>query len=167
MTNWGQWAMTGVFMLVSVALTSAPTDSQVPLRLTGAWGGTADIFDSWVEQRTIDVAVFIRPDGSVTGMIGQAPVKNGQFHRNRGALGRFLGVKTDWIITGTIDGYLVPAEGMRGTRVTIPLNWRDGHFEGSLTATVPGRIGRTRITAGHLRLEPLTRRTGSRNRSQS
>jgi hypothetical protein len=153
--------MTGVFMLVSVAMTTAPTEGQVPLRLTGPWIGTADIFDTWVEQRTLDVAVFIRPDGSVTGMIGQAPVKNGRFHRNRGALGRFLGVKTDWIITGTLNGYLVPGEGVRATAVTIPLNWREDHFVGSVTATVPGRLGRTRITAGRLLLQRIGRSRGS------
>lgn len=156
-TQWGQWAMTGVFMLASVALTTAPTDRPVPLSLTGAWGGTADIFDSWIEQRTIDVAVFIRPDGSVTGMIGQAPVKHGRLQRNRGELGRFLRIKTDWIITGTLDGYLLPAEGIRATHVTIPLDWREDHFVGSVTATLTGVIGRTSVTAGHLRLDRLGR----------
>ena len=123
--------------------------------MAGRWSGTADIVVNWTTQRTLRVELVIATDGSVTGTVGDAKISAAQLTRNRGALGRALHVKTDYIVTGDLRGDIIAAEGIRreGT-ATFPLNWVDGHFEGGLHTSGSSFGGKEKmvLTATRLKL---------------
>ena len=123
--------------------------------MAGRWSGTADIVVNWTTQRTLRVDLVIATDGSVTGTVGDAKLSRAQLTHNRGALGRALHVKTDYIVTGDLHGDIIAAEGIRreGT-ATLPLNWVGGHFEGGLHTSGSSFGGKEKmvLTATRLKL---------------
>jgi hypothetical protein len=140
--------------LPAEALGSAATASG----FAGSWAGDADIVVNWTTARTLRVRLSLGPDGRATGTIGDAVLRNGRLERNRTAVGRALHVKTDWIIRGSLEGDLIKAEGIRRDTVTLPLNWLDGHFEGSVQSSGSHFGGKDRMwLAARLRLDRTTR----------
>lgn len=133
----------------------AAVDSQAIAALAGAWNGEAQIFVDWTAQRTLAVRLSIAPDGRVSGTVGDAVLRNGNLRRNRGALGRALHLKTDWAVTGDLDGAVIKAEAIRRASVTIPLDWFDDHFEGGVNTSGTHFGGKESmwLAAGRLRLE--------------
>jgi hypothetical protein len=133
----------------------AAADSQQTAAIAGSWSGEAQIFVNWTAQRTLAVRVSIAPDGRVSGTVGDAVLRNGNLHRNRGALGRALHVKTDWAVTGDLEGDMIKAEAIRRTSVTIPLDWSGDHFEGGVNTSGTHFGGKASmwLAAGRLRLE--------------
>jgi hypothetical protein len=113
----------------------AVSAEQFAPEMTGAWAGEARIAVNWTKERILRVAVTIQPDGSVSGTIGDATLRNGRFETNRTAIGRALHIKTDWIIRGSLDGDVIKAEGIRREGVMVPLNFLSGHFEGGVNTT--------------------------------
>ena len=91
-------------LVVAVLLVSGGSDrqsaaaAQVAPAMAGVWSGDARIVVNWTQARRLPVRVTIQPDGSVTGTIGDAALRDGRFEPNRTAIGRALHVKTDWII---------------------------------------------------------------------
>ena len=131
---------------------------EVPTReMTGDWSGRGEIVVSWTKQRQISVQLTISPDGAVQGTIGDARLSAGKFTRNRGWLGRALNIKTDYIITGPLEGCIVASENVCRDSVKIPLHWSEGHFTGSLhtSGTHVGGKDRMVFTAGRLSLLPI------------
>lgn len=123
--------------------------------MAGSWAGEAQIAVNWTTERTLRVRLNIAPDGRATGTIGDAALRDGRLERNRTSLGRALHVKTDWIVRGGLDGDVIKAEGIRRDSVTVPLNWIDDHFEGSVH-TSGGHFGGKEsmwLAALRLRLE--------------
>ena len=101
-------------------------------QMNGAWSGEARIAVNWTTQRTLPVNLTIEQDDRVSGTIGDAVLRNGRLERNRTAIGRALNLKTDWIVRGELEGAVIKAEGVRRDAVTLPLNWVEEHFEGSV-----------------------------------
>ena len=127
-------------LLIASALTLAFTgcragDSIVTPAMIGHWEGTAHIVASWVHQTNLPVKVDINADGSVTGTVGDAKLTEGRFELNRGWLGRKLNLWSDYIITGGLSGAIVAAEGITRSSVAIPLNFKDGMFEGGVNTS--------------------------------
>src|SRR5262245_14817657 len=79
----------------------------------GAWAGDAQIVVNWTTERSLRVRLDIAPDGTVSGTVGDATLRNGRLERNRTAIGRALRVKTDWIVRGSLDGHIIRTEGIR------------------------------------------------------
>ena len=121
--------------IAAIALAAANRLESIPPQMTGAWSGEARIAVSWTTQKTLAVRVIVAQDGTVTGVIGDATLRDGRLQRNRTALGRTLRVKTDWIISGTLDGPIIAAESIQRDSVKLPLNWADDHFEGSVNTS--------------------------------
>ena len=59
-------------------------------------------------------------------------LKNGKLRRNRGAIGRKLNIKTDYIVTGDLSGPVIAAEKISRASVSIPLNFENGDYVGGL-----------------------------------
>jgi hypothetical protein len=140
----------------SAAHYDGPDASQgMPTAMAGAWTGEAQIFVNWTAQRTLPVRLTIAPDGNVSGLIGDATLRNGRLERNRTAIGRALHMKTDWIVVGTLDGDVIKAEGIRRDAVKVPLDWVDDHFEGGVNTSGSHFGGKKSmwLAAGRLRLE--------------
>lgn len=145
----------GAFVAVGLAI-SGP--QPYPAEMVGAWSGDAQIFVNWTTQRTLPVRLTIARDGTVTGTIGDAALRNARFESNRNAFERAMHVKTDWIVKGELDGNVIKAEGIRRDSVMVPLNWIDGHFEGGVNTSGSHVGGKDSmwLAAGRLRLERHT-----------
>lgn len=120
--------------------------------MVGHWKGEASIFVNWTKAKTLVVDVRIGADDRVTGTIGDAQVVEGRLVENRGWLGRSLGVKTDYRVLGRLDGRIIAAENITRESVSLPLNFKDGVFEGGL-ATSGSQFGGAQsmiLTAGRL-----------------
>ena len=100
--------------------------------IAGVWCGSARIVVNWTVQKRLGVRVWIDPAGNVSGRVGDAQLVGGRLKTNRGAIGRMLRVKTDYIIVGSLEGPIIAAEGIRRARVTMPLTWTQSAFEGAL-----------------------------------
>jgi hypothetical protein len=127
--------LTATFGILLTVLSSWATESVVTPAMLGQWEGHARIIVSWCHQTNLPVKVDIHADGSVTGMVGDAKLSKGRFHRNRGWLGRKLNLATDYIITGKLDGTIVAAEGISRERVKMPLNFSGGSFKGGINSS--------------------------------
>jgi hypothetical protein len=130
----------GVVVAAALVISGADTyvtsaAGQVAPEMAGAWAGEARIVVNWTKERTLRVAVTIAPDGSVTGTIGDATLRDGRLETNRTAIGRALHIKTDWIIKGSLDGDVIKAEGIRRDGVMVPLDFVGGRFEGGVNTS--------------------------------
>lgn len=110
-------------------------ENVVKPEMVGPWSGGGRIIVAWCSQTNLPMAVRIEKDGKVTGKVGDATLKNGRFKSNRGFVGRKLSLKTDYIITGDLEGPIVAAEGISRSGVNIPLNWTGNGFKGGLHTT--------------------------------
>ena len=106
--------------------------ATVTSAMSGHWEGNAQVIVTWCRQKTLPVTLEIKPDGSVTGKVGDATLSKARLRRNRRWLGRKLHLKTDYIITGNLDGAIVAGEGIRRERVSIPLHFHGNTFSGGL-----------------------------------
>lgn len=104
----------------------------LPTGLVGRWEGPGRVIVTWCGRKEIPVVLEIRPDGTVTGTVGDAVLRNGRFQANRGAIGRRLNLATDWIVTGGLDGPLVRSEGIVRRSVTMPVDLREGRLDGAV-----------------------------------
>lgn len=138
----------------------AETQALTTARMAGAWAGDARIAVNWTDERMLRVKLTVEPDGRVGGTIGDAVLRNGRLERNRTAIGRALHVKTDWIVRGDLEGDVVRSESIRREHVTVPLNWIDDHFQGSVHTSGSHFGGKTSmwIAALDLRLDRITPR---------
>ncbi len=100
--------------------------------MVGHWEGNARIIVIWCHQTNLSVKVDLHEDGTVTGTVGDATLTGGQFLRNRGWLGRRLNLFSDYIITGSLNGAIVKAEGITRSKVMIPLDFVSGALKGGL-----------------------------------
>ena len=120
--------------LIGILGTSVGAQVATPLMI-GRWRGEAEVVVSWPRQRTFLVDITIVSGDSVTGTIGDAKIVNGRFLSNRGPVGRFLRWKTDYIIEANLDGLVIRADSISRASVSLPLNWREGHFEGGVSTS--------------------------------
>jgi hypothetical protein len=118
--------------------------------MTGQWEGNAQIIVSWTTQRTLPVTLGIQSDGKVSGKVGDATLTNGRFKANRGWLGRNLNIKTDYIITGDLNGPVIAAENIKRKGVMMPLTFATNAFKGAVhtSGTHVGGKKRMVLSAG-------------------
>lgn len=100
-----------------------PQGFPVDSAMRGSWCGQARINNSWIVARTLDVRLTIASDGSVSGSVGDATLRSAHLRPNRGAVGHALHIKTDWIVEGSLSGFLVAQERIERPGVKMPLNW--------------------------------------------
>lgn len=120
----------GTLLLVSLAV-----PAQLDPVFAGRWHGSAEIVVNWTTQRTLEVHIVIDSAGRVTGMLGDARIVDGHVQPNRGALARWFGWRSDYIITGTLDGAIIEAEGVVRSGVRIPFNVVADRLEGGVHTT--------------------------------
>ncbi|MCX6898447.1 MAG: hypothetical protein NT105_07085 [Verrucomicrobia bacterium] len=142
-----------------VALLMASTiyagDDPLAKPFTGHWEGSAQIAANWCKQRQLAVAIDIHPDGSVTGKVGDATLANARFSSNRSWLGRALGLFSDYIVRGDLNGPIVVADKVTRVGVTIPLDVDGDSFVGAVHSSgskAAAAIEDRRLTALSLKL---------------
>lgn len=112
------------------ALAQPPTAA-----MAGDWAGTARITVDWTLRRELDVRVAIREDGSVSGMIGDAQLRDGRIRPNRSRVARAMGLGTDYVIQGRLAGSIIQAEAIARDVVRLTLNWTGSTLEGELVTS--------------------------------
>jgi hypothetical protein len=120
--------------------------------MTGVWCGSARIVVDWTRQENLGVRLEIPPSGAVTGQVGDARLVGGRLEVNRGPVGRMLSIRTDYVITGKLEGGLIASEGITRPGVKIPVDWTGSEFRGSVESE-GWKIGgkdHTRLTASPL-----------------
>lgn len=106
-----------LFIQTGVLLTA-----PMPEELNGLWQGLVRGTGSHYHD-TVLVSLQFNDDGSVQGYIGNAELKECQYKENRHALGRFLNLKSDHIITdGIIQGSVFPGDNSLNQGFTLPFN---------------------------------------------
>jgi hypothetical protein len=150
-----QWLLAATLLLPALTVSGQLPDPA----MMGTWSGDGQIVVNWTNQRSIHVRLVILADGSVSGEVGDARLTNGRIARNRGAIGRFLNIKTDYIVFGDLRGPVIASEHIQRDGVKMPLNWNGSEFSGGLhtSGSAFGGADRMIFTAFHLRLtrEPL------------
>ena len=145
-----------VFATVSCLLCSAiAADNKFPPAMNGSWSGDAKIIVTWCKQEKLPLQLTIRNDGTVSGRIGDAVLKDGKLARNRGWIGRKLNIKTDYIITGRMVGEVVAAEKIARNSVSMPINFQNGQITGGLhtNGSKAGGKSAMKLSASDLKLE--------------
>lgn len=118
--------------LLLVGTTVSAAEPSVVPQWVGRWEGQAEIIVAWCRQKQLRVSVEVWPDGRVTGRVGEATLSGARLSRNRGWLGRQLGLATDWRIHGGLVGPVVAAEGIVRKSLSIPLDFRNGTWQGGV-----------------------------------
>ena len=118
-----------------LGITDATAGSAIKPPMVGTWNGESRIIVDWCKQEKLPISLKIAADGSVTGKIGDATLTDGKLRRNRGTIGRWLKLKTDFILTGNLKGAIVKAEGITRSGVSLPLNFDGKNFTGGLHTT--------------------------------
>lgn len=149
----------GFLGLLIVLLTSWTLSAGVGFLtkdMVGKFEGKAKIVVNWTQQKNLPVLLDIGADGAVSGKVGDATLKNGKLGKNRGAIGRKLNIKTDYIVTGKLSGPVIATEKISRASVSIPLNFVDGSYVGGLH-TSGGKAGgksKMKLSATGLKLSP-------------
>ncbi|MCH1504770.1 hypothetical protein OAN94_04365 [Verrucomicrobiales bacterium] len=91
-------------------------------------------------------------DGRVSGKIGEANLGDGILKRNRGHLGRFLRMKTDYFIEGNLQGPIIALQKITRKSVKIPLNFDGTKLTGGLhtSGKAAGRAGQMKLSASNM-----------------
>lgn len=142
-------------LAAAISWTATTQSAQVPERdMIGTWAGYAQIVVKWTDQPSIHVLLVILAGGAVSGEVGNARIAHGRITANRGPVGRFLHIKTDYIVSGELEGPVIAAEHVLRDGVKLPLNWDGTAFTGSVhtTGSMFGGADRMVFTAMHLQL---------------
>jgi hypothetical protein len=142
-------------VVAALLLPAVSLSGQLPdPAMIGTWSGDGQIVVNWTDQPSIHVRLVIVADGSVSGEVGDARLSNARITRNRGSIGRFLHIKTDYIVSGELRGPIIASEHIQRDGVKMPLNWNRSVFSGALhtSGSAFGRADRMAFTAFHLRL---------------
>jgi hypothetical protein len=132
---------TAIALLLIMLSTAAQTETFPPQELVGTWTGTTEIFGpfkaepypSKAPEDHPTVTVTIHTNGIVTGGIGDAAFKRAIVRKNRGALGRKLNIKSDYIVTeGVLQGKVTPRDKGTDSPFTIPFDIIDNQLQGTI-----------------------------------
>lgn len=152
---WRGGVLLALFAVLVTLLHAA--ERGVDPAMVGSWEGKASIVVNWCAQKELPVRVTIAADGTVTGTVGDATLLDGRLRPNRGWLGRKLKLASDHLIVGDLQGPLIAAEGITRSGVVLPLNFKDGAFQGGLHSTGAKFGGKEKmvLSATKLRLTPV------------
>ncbi len=115
-----------VVTLIVFVVTTGCQDKAIPSSLVGTWAGTANNTHVTPKNAPMPLTLIVSEDGSVTGTLGTASVKNGAIKRNRGKLGKRLNMKSDFLIYADLEGSLVSEKDIRYKGVFINMNIENG-----------------------------------------
>lgn len=131
-TRWSVY-VTGFAVVTAMVPAMGSSQSRVTLdSMTGVWCGSAQIVVNWTVEKKLGVRLSIAPSGEVTGQIGDAQLLAGRIRANRGAVGRMLNIRTDYIVVGKLEGPIIEAEKVTRSSVKMPVNWTGSEFRGGV-----------------------------------
>jgi len=132
----GAIALTGALTLLLLPV--AVAQAQAPAALVATWEGEARIANAPLGACRPMVRLTIAADGTVQGMVGEARLVRGRLRPNRGALGRWFHMKTDWVVDADLDGPLLSVESVTRERIRIPFDLEELELHGGFHASGGG-----------------------------
>ncbi len=110
-------------------------EGVVPQELLGSWVGESKAFlksDGVVIRDSVRVEITFHENFSVTGKLGNSILNDCIFAYNRGKIGKFLNVKSDYIVkSGTLVGKISENDSQEIRRFTVPCNIKDNRLRGT------------------------------------
>ena len=168
-----------LFALALIVVARGPLQAQRPdSGMVGRWFGRAELTAPWA-HRALNVRLDIQPDGSVSGMIGDAGLVDGRLFPDS-RVARALGLAHEHAIEGRLAGSIMRTEGVYRERVYLTLDrvldrmvgelQTSGTYDGPATARVlTARVtleragallvmqgGSARLTSAHVDPRPLS-----------
>lgn len=128
-----------------------------PASMVGHWGGTAEVAVNWCNVKELAVSLTISQDGTVTGKVGDAALKEGHIYPNPGKPPTGFTLQTKFVVEANLDGPLVAAEGIKRDTICIPVEVnKGGQLVGALLTSGKDYGGKDEkiFSAG---LNPLTK----------
>lgn len=131
----------GFFTLLFLAglLSISCSEWIVPVELTGKWSAQQEItFREKIEGKYVfskhqeKIEIVINSDGTVNGFIGQAKLIACKIVKNRRAFGKFLHIKTDYRITGKLQGKINSFDKANQRDVSMPFNVINNETQGTI-----------------------------------
>ncbi len=118
-----------LFSLLIYLLSGSSGFSQSPdQKLAGRWQGAGKIIVTWCQQDSLPVTLTIRPDGKVSGTIGDATIREGEIKPNSWFL-RLLG-NPDYVIYCKLEGALIAREQIRREAIKLLVDYKAGKLVG-------------------------------------
>lgn len=98
--------------------------------LIGKWEGRCYHFAS---QESVSVSITINEDATVEGTVGDAVLKKCLAKKNRGWIGRWVNIKTDYIVrSGYLEGLIAPGDSIKLNYFTLPFNFSGTRMQGTV-----------------------------------
>jgi hypothetical protein len=134
----------------------APRHIAVPAGLVGGWQGQARVANRWVQQRRLPVKLTVDASGMAEGTLGDARFLQGKLLPARSWFGRALGLKTDYVFVGQLEGPVIAAEAIScGSTAEIAFNLVGDRLHGGLVLSCTGTAAKNRAPVTiFFRLEP-------------
>lgn len=116
-----------------------------PQTMAGKWTGQPEVFGPFKKgispseypEDWVPIEMVVATDGNVTGKVGQAELTDCKVKQNRNAFERLLGIKTDYIVSGTLKNGIVQDDTVEKRDISIPYNIVDGEMRGSIFEIEP------------------------------
>jgi hypothetical protein len=128
-----------------IFILSACSEWIIPNDLPGSYNGKERViirYDRGGQYIFLDdyvmVSLIIDKHGNITGMAGDAAFEDCILTQNRGWIGRRLGIKTDFLIKGKLNGSTFEKDTLINKDISIPFNIENGELKGSLFLTTKG-----------------------------
>lgn len=130
-----RWIVPGLIAVLAFVVAPWPVDAQAaPL---GLWEGVSELRTT-TYQAGVPVYLQLAADGSVTGTVGDAPIRNGRWRENQTIGRRLLGLGTSHYVEGDLHAAIDEAQGLRRDRLRLPLDHVDGRLVGDINLTGGG-----------------------------
>lgn len=142
-------------LVLSTACAGSERLDPTPAALRGAWSGEATISRiGGKKDQPLPLEIEIGADGRVSGTLGSATIQNGYVASNRGAFGRAIDIKTDYILRGGLEGSVIAGESAPSTFFMAPFNLvekpdESAHVWGGLTTWDNPSGGKNPIIGAH------------------
>jgi len=125
--------------------------------MVGHWDGKAEVAVNWCNAKELAVSLTINGDGTVTGKVGDAALKEGRIYPNPGKPPKGFTLQTKYVVEADLDGPLVAAEAIKRDTICIPVEVNaDGRLAGAFLTSGKENGGKDEkiLSAG---LRPLTK----------
>jgi hypothetical protein len=149
----------GVLIVGLAALLMTCTKGSVapPAAMVGHWEGKAEVAVNWCNATELIVSLTINGDGTVTGKVGDAGLKDGHIYPNPGKPPKGFTLQTNFVVEADLDGPLVAAEGITRDTICIPVEVNKNGQLGGAFLTSGNEYGGKDEKVFSAGLKPLTR----------
>jgi hypothetical protein len=128
-----------ILLIIITFTVSCNKNNGIPAELPGTYTGKERVIvrynndgQFFFREDSVLVSLIIESDGQISGMVGEAAFEKCNVKTNRGWISRQLNIKTDFQISGMLEGYIFSKDTVTNKNVKIPFNLDDGVIKGSI-----------------------------------